>query len=115
VLPIVAKAYSICGAEMNNKIMLTLTVALAATLTLSFLPNIYASGARSDWSEKYDNVPGAPQYWQDGYDDGLESPFSQNRHDECTFEAGEPYLEAWMYGCIDGGNTRADCETSVDS
>lgn len=39
---------------------------------LLIIPNVYAGGARSDWSDHYDNVPGAPKCWQDGYDDGLD-------------------------------------------
>jgi hypothetical protein len=34
------------------------------------VPQVYAGGARSDWSDHYDNIPGAPECWQDGYDDG---------------------------------------------
>lgn len=42
-----------------------------------FVPNVYAGGARSDWSDFYDNVEGAPECWQDGYDDGLGHPFDR--------------------------------------
>jgi len=103
-------------------------VTTATILTLLLVPivfvYVYAGGARMDWSEKYDDIPGAPQCWVDGYDDGLENPFSQERHKECIFDveedvgklccSGRPYYEGFMYGCMDPGNTRDACERVTD-
>ena len=70
-----------------------------------FVSNDYAGGARSNWSDFYDNVEGAPECWQDGYDGSLNHPFNQARHKECQFDIeeypdfGEPYYEAFIHGC----------------
>ncbi|MGH9964628.1 MAG: hypothetical protein ACRD5E_07355 [Nitrososphaeraceae archaeon] len=84
------------------------------------VPNIYASGIRSDWSDFYDNVEGASKCWQDGYNDGLDYQFDQDRHKECQFDIeeypdfGEPYYEAFMHGCRRAGNTEQTCERFTD-
>ena len=49
---------------------------------------------RSDWSDYYDPIPESPKCWQDGYDDGLNNPFDQDRHEECQFEI-EHHPEGW--------------------
>jgi hypothetical protein len=102
------------------KPVVVLAVALII-LFASFLPNIYAGGPRNDWFTDYNNIPGAPQCWQDGYDDGLDHPFNQDRHKECIFELdpnpydrGKPYYEAFIIGCKDAGNTEEICETFTD-
>lgn len=47
---------------------------------LTTIPNVYAGGARSDWSDFYDNVEGAPKCWHDGYIDGRDHPFDHDRN-----------------------------------
>jgi hypothetical protein len=96
-------------------------------ILLVLVPNVYvyAGGAREDWSEKYDNIPGAPECWVDGYDDGLEKPFDVDRHNECKFDVepsdnelccnGRPYYEGFMYGCMSvEGNSKEDCERNIE-
>ena len=102
---------------MNKLIFLSLSIPVLMLL----VPNVYAGGARSDWSDHYDNVEGAPKCWQDGYDDGLDHPFDQDRHKECTFDIpknvsnfNKPYYEAFIYGCQDAGNTEDICEGFTD-
>jgi hypothetical protein len=63
------------------------------------VPNIYASGIRSDWSDFYDNVERASKCWQDGYDDGLDHPFDQNRHKECIFDLPEEMSDFICFHC----------------
>lgn len=93
---------------------------LVLPLTVSLVQYANAGGARSDWSDFYDNVEGAPQCWQDGYEDGLDHPFNQDIHKQCQFDIeghpdfGKPYYEAFIYGCIDAGNTRETCEKFTD-
>lgn len=89
------------------------------------VPNTYAGGAREDWSDKYDDIPGAPECWVDGYDDGQDNPFSQDRHRDCIFNVeksesdlccnGKPYYEGFVDGCMDvEGNTEEICERFTD-
>jgi hypothetical protein len=105
--------------------MKTSTIAAATattTVTIVFLvPQVYAGGARSDWSDHYDNIPGAPECWQDGYDDGQNDSFDQDRHEECIFDVpeevsnfNEPYYEAFIHGCRHAGNTEETCERFTD-
>ena len=105
----------------SEKTMKYLVIAATIPIFLLLVPNVYAGGARSDWSDHYDNYPGAPKSWQDGYDDGLENPFDQGRHEECIFDVpkdvsnfNKPYYEAFVHGCIDAGNTEEDCERATD-
>lgn len=107
--------YTLDTATVNIGVILVIIVSISAN-------SAFAGGARSDWSDHYDSVPGAPQCWQDGYDDGQNGPFDQGRHEECIFDIpqdvtsfNEPYYEAFIYGCIDGGNTKETCETFTDS
>lgn len=105
VLPSITEVNSILRADMKN--VLTLSIALAAA---SFIPNVYASGARGDTDEKYDGIPGAGDCWAEGYDIGLEFSINKDRLKECETSIGNPYFDAFVYGCIDAGNTRYDCE-----
>jgi hypothetical protein len=96
-------------------------------IIILLVPNVYvyAGGAREDWSDKYDNLPGAPECWMDGYDDGLNHPFDGDRHRECIFDVeksdnelccnGKPYYEAFIYGCMSvEGNSKEDCERNIE-
>lgn len=101
-------------------------------LTMLLVPNVYAGGARMDWSDEYDMIGEkegrkATDCWINGYDDGLDHPFDQHRHKECQFDIpkeasgvgkgrlGQPYYEAFIYGCMDvEGNTEEICERFTD-
>jgi hypothetical protein len=96
-------------------------LAIIPVLMLTIVPNVYAGGARMDWSDHYDDYPGASDCWIDGYDDGLENPFDQDRHKDCIFDIpksvsnfNKPYYEAFIHGCRHAGNTEEICETFTD-
>jgi hypothetical protein len=79
---------------------------------ISMIPNVFAGGARMDWSDPYDNVPDATDCQIDGYDDGQNGPFDQERHEEYIVNMtrdvsrfNQPYYEAFIHGCIHAGNT----------
>lgn len=98
----------------------TLPVFLAVVLVVSVSVNgykyaVYASGPklRLDWDEKYEDIPGAPEWWVDGYDDGLENPFDHDRHEECKDKSNQ-YYRAFIVGCKDACNTEEICEQFTD-
>jgi hypothetical protein len=91
----------------NNKRKLVL---LLPTLLLLVVPNVYASGPRLDYSETYEDVPGAPECWIDGYDAGFAGIYDKDRAQECNDIPGDQYNASWKYGCIDGGLTKQDCD-----
>jgi hypothetical protein len=100
--------------------MTSIFLGLIPVLMLT-ISNVYASGARSDWSDHYSDYEGAPECWQDGYDDGQNGPFDQGRHKECVFDIpkdvsnfNEPYYEAFVHGCRHAGNTEETCEKFTD-
>ena len=105
----------------NNNKLIFLAIPI---LLLAAVPNVYAGGARGDWSDKYYDIAGAPECWVNGYDDGQDNPFSQDKHKECLFDVeqsdnelccnGRPYYEGFMYGCMDAGNTQETCESATD-
>lgn len=96
----------------------------AISVLMLLVPLVWGSGARMDWSDKYDDIAGAPECWVDGYDDGQDNPFSQDKHKECLFDVeqsdselccnGRPYYEGFMYGCMDAGNTQETCDRFTD-
>ena len=76
---------------------------------ISMISNVVAGGAGRDWSEY---VPDAPDCQIDGYDDGQNGPFDQERHEECIVNItrdvsrfNEPYYEAFIHSCRHAGNT----------
>lgn len=97
-------------------------VAIIPVLMLMLVPNVYAGGPRGDWFGEYADVPGAVQCWYDGYDDGQENPFDQDRHKECIFdEIGfkeedrhKPYYKAFIIGCVYADNDKEICERFTD-
>jgi hypothetical protein len=102
-------------------ILLFFLAAMPLLVVSSSTPFAFSTGARSDWSDHYDDYPGAPKCWQDGYDDGLDNPFDGDRHRECIFDVprevssfNQPYYEAFMHGCRDAGNTEETCERFVE-
>ena len=52
--------------------------------------SVNATGAESDSDDRFNNIPGAGDCWQDGYNDGQNGPFSQSRNDECA-DKGNQY------------------------
>jgi hypothetical protein len=77
------------------------------------IQSAYAGGPRMDWDERYEDIPGAPECWVDGFDDGLENPIDQERNEECR-DKGDQYYRGWLAGCVDAGNTRETCEKFTD-
>ncbi len=78
------------------------------------VPNVYASGPRLDYDERYEDVPGAPECWVDGYDAGFAQKYDENRANECKDIPGDQYNASWKYGCIDSGLTKIDCDQIKD-
>ncbi|MFZ0555516.1 MAG: hypothetical protein WBL67_09105 [Nitrososphaeraceae archaeon] len=60
---------------------------------ISTITNVYASGARLDYDAKYVPIQSAPECWKDGYDDGQNNPFGEDRHEECKFNVGSQYYD----------------------
>ncbi|MGH9982510.1 MAG: hypothetical protein ACRD8W_00965 [Nitrososphaeraceae archaeon] len=51
--------------------MKQLLLAIIPLLMLATISNVYASRPRLDYDERYEDVPGAPECWVDGYDAGF--------------------------------------------
>ena len=74
----------------------------------------YATGATRDYDEAYEDVPGAPECWYDGYEDGQNNGFNQDRNEECGEDKGDQYYRAFIQGCIDANNSKDICERFTD-
>ena len=74
------------------------------------ISNVNAGGPRLDYDERYEDVPGAPECWVDGYDAGFAGEYDRNRADECKDIPGDQYNRSWQYGCKDGGLTEGECD-----
>ena len=73
-------------------------------------PYAYGSGAARDYDEAYEDVQGANECWYDGYADGQNEPFNEDRNEECK-DKGNQYYRAFIQGCMDvEGNTDETCE-----
>src|ERR671911_405410 len=94
---------------------LLLLLAIIPLLMLATISNVYASGPRLDYDERYEDVPGAPGCWVDGYDAGFAQKYDKDRADECNDIPGDQYNASWGYGCIDSGLAEADCNDIQDN
>ncbi|MGH9925363.1 MAG: hypothetical protein ACRD5B_08290, partial [Nitrososphaeraceae archaeon] len=84
-------------------------LAIIPLLIVVTISNVYASGPRLDYDERYVDVPGAPECWVDGYDAGFAGKYDEDRANECADIPGDQYNASWSYGCIDSGLAEADC------
>lgn len=84
-------------------------------IAILLLSNVYASGPRLDYDERYEDIPGAPECWVDGYDAGFAGKYDKVRADECSDIPGDQYNASWEYGCIDSGLTKTDCDNIKDN
>jgi hypothetical protein len=83
---------------MNNLIL----IAISPILMLA-IPNVYAGGPRLDWDQRYEDIPGAPECWVDGYDAGFAGKYDKDRANECKDIPGDQYNASWGYGCEEAG------------
>lgn len=97
-------------------IAVAIAMLIAATvLTTTTTTTAYAGGAALDYDERYEHIPGAPQCWFDGYADGEDSSYNQDKGDECK-DKGNQYYVAFIYGCLSvEGNTKDVCESATDA
>jgi len=96
---------------MGNLLLLT----IISLLMLTAIPSAYAGGPRLDYDERYEDVPGAPECWVDGYDAGFADKYDEDRAKECADIPGDQYNASWGYGCIDSGLAEADCNNIKDN
>jgi hypothetical protein len=89
----------------------TLSVGLVTVMIVSTnISTAFAGGPRMDWDERFENIPGAPECWIDGYDAGFAQKYDKVRADTCADIPGDQYNASWKYGCIDSGLTDTDCD-----
>jgi hypothetical protein len=89
-------------------------------MTITMFPIItikdaFAGGPRGDYDERYEDIPGAPECWIDGYDAGFAGKYDIDRANECNDIPGDQYNASWNYGCIDSGLTKIDCDNIKDN
>jgi hypothetical protein len=84
-------------------------------LSIIVTVDAFAGGPRGDYDERYEDVPGAPECWVDGYDAGFAQKYDKVRADECADIPGNQYNASWNYGCIDSGLTKTDCDIIKDN
>jgi hypothetical protein len=63
---------------------LQLLLAIIPLLMLATISNVYASGPRLDYDERYEDVPGAPGCWVDGYDAGFAQKYDKDLEKQGT-------------------------------
>ena len=74
---------------------------------------VYAGGTRGDYDQRYEDIPGAPECWVDGYDAGVAGEYDIDRANECNDIPGDQYNRSWLYGCEDAGYTEQECNDIV--
>ena len=84
-------------------------MAVVLIIFAPLLPNIYAGGPRLDYDERYEDIPGAPECWVDGYDAGFAGVYDKDRANECNDIPGDQYNSSWPHGCKDRGLTEVEC------
>jgi hypothetical protein len=91
-------------------------------LVVATVSNVYAGGPRHDYPENLEDVPGAPECWSDGFDDGANNNFNEDRDRECV-DKGNLYdrgFDAGLKSCTDenmerSSNVRSDCEDAREA
>ena len=74
--------------RVDMKSKLTFYMAVAAVMILSISVNsAIATGAESDSDDRFNNIPGAGDCWQDGYNDGQEVTFETKSSCDVTENA----------------------------
>lgn len=63
---------------MRNALTLSIGVAMVMIVNTS-VNTAFAGGPRMDWDERFEDIPGAPECWVDGFDNGKVDSFSQSR------------------------------------
>jgi hypothetical protein len=61
------------------------------------------------YDERYEDIPGVVDCYNDGYEAGFAQKYDGNRANECI-NKGDQYNVGFGYGCIDGGLTKEDCD-----
>src|SRR5919106_1272276 len=91
--------------------MVTNTILLSAIsiLIVSSLQSVFAGGPRLDYDETYEDIPGAPDCWVDGYDAGFAEVCVTDRANQGNDIPGDQYNRSWSYGCSDRGLTEDEC------
>jgi hypothetical protein len=90
-------------------------MAVAIVIFIALQQTVFATGAARDYDEAYEDVPGAPECWYDGYEDGQNNGFNQDRNEECGSDKGDQYYRAFIHGCKSvEGNTEDICEAFTD-
>ena len=74
-------------------------IVVMAILTVTIIPNVYAGGPRHDYVERYEDVPGGPECWTDGFDDGANDSYDEDRANECE-DIGDQYNRAFDVGKV---------------
>lgn len=93
----------------------SITIAIVTAVFALGIQNVNAGGPRMDWDERYEDIPGAPECWIDGWDDGQNGSFDHDRNRECE-DKGNQYYRAFIHGCkVVEGNTEEVCENATDS
>lgn len=91
---------------------LLLVLAIYPILLATSAVYVYANDAW-DYSEKYEDVPGAPECYHDGYLDGQNDDFDHGRNKECK-DKGNEYYSGFINGCQAEGNDKDVCENFTD-
>ena len=66
------------------------------------IKNVYAGGPERDYHERYEDVPDANECWYDGYTDGKDHPFDDDRNRECkdkgiVFVSNRSFLDIFRH------------------
>lgn len=95
--------------------MIIVIVFLFAIIMISSVPFVYAGGGPEwDYDERFEDIPGAPECWHDGYIDRRDNPFDYDRNEECR-DKGNQYYRAFIHGCKSvEGNTEGICVSTTD-
>jgi hypothetical protein len=94
---------------MTLKVKIIIGITIAALLSSGSIAAAFAGGPRLDYDQDYQDVPGAPQCWVDGYDAGFSGQYDKDRAEECNDIPGDQYNRSWGYGCEDATFSSDEC------
>jgi hypothetical protein len=88
------------GETVNNIALMVLL-----SLSLALVPALAYTQAQAQTVGDEDSCG------SDGYNDGQNGPFHQDRYNSC----GDAYYQSFIEGCMDADNSREICEQATDA
>jgi hypothetical protein len=101
---------------MANIFLASMAPVIVLLVSVILSPSLVVFATSNQASEDGSNSEGSNDSCRDsGYRAGRDGPFSQETYDHCgdEYDGDRSYLDGFIDGCMDAGNTRDVCESAT--